>query len=155
MFVPQPPTGPTSGHEFYRGTSGSGRARTSGPEGLVCERAGATLVYDNSQTPPAYLLEFPGGLMLEIYQSDSFVKETGHNLLAGWRHLALQVDSIESAKAELEAKGVEFRDPVKPAGGGGRVLFFRDIEGNLLHFVQRPDQSALRRFRASAEKQPR
>jgi len=112
----------------------------------------ANVVYDNGRTPPAYLLEFPGGLMLEIYQSDSFVKETGHNLLAGWRHLALQVDSIESAKAELEAKGVEFPNPVKPAGGGGLVLFFRDIEGNLLHFVERPEQSTLRRFRAGPEK---
>jgi catechol 2,3-dioxygenase-like lactoylglutathione lyase family enzyme len=90
--------------------------------------------------------------MLEIYQSDSFVKETGHNLLAGWRHLALQVDSIESARAELGAKGVEFPDPVKPAGGGGLVLFFRDIEGNLLHFVERPQQSPLRRFQAALEK---
>jgi len=114
---------------------------------------GANLVYDNGQTPPAFLLEFPGGLLLEIYQSDSFVKETGHNLLAGWRHLALQVESIESAKAELAAKGVEFPNPVKPAGGGGLVLFFRDIEGNLLHFVERPEQSTLRRFRASLEKQ--
>ena len=112
----------------------------------------ANLVYDNGQTPPAYLLTLPGGLMLEIYQSDSFIKETGHNLLAGWRHLALQVDSIESARAELEAKGVEFPNPVKPAGGGGLVLFFRDIEGNLLHFVERPEHSTLRRFQADPEK---
>jgi catechol 2,3-dioxygenase-like lactoylglutathione lyase family enzyme len=31
----------------------------------------------------------------------------------------------------------ETSQPVKPAGGGGRVLFFPDPEGNLLHFVER------------------
>jgi predicted enzyme related to lactoylglutathione lyase len=29
-------------------------------------------------------------------------------------------------------------EPVKPAGGGGRVLFFSDPEGNLFHLVERP-----------------
>jgi predicted enzyme related to lactoylglutathione lyase len=51
------------------------------------------------------------------------------------------VDSIESAKKELEQRGVRFSEDVKPAGGGGRVLFFQDCEGNLLHLVERPDGS--------------
>jgi hypothetical protein len=33
---------------------------------------------------------------------------------------------------------VAFDDPIKPAGGGGRVLFLKDPEGNLLHLVERP-----------------
>jgi glyoxylase I family protein len=101
----------------------------------------ATIVFDNGQTPPAFFLALPGGFMLEIYQSDLTLEETSINSLAGWRHLALQVDSIERAKVELEAKGVEFKDPVKPAGGGGNVLFFRDAENNLLHLVERPPGS--------------
>ncbi|MDB6067395.1 MAG: glyoxalase/bleomycin resistance protein/dioxygenase [Pedosphaera sp.] len=106
---------------------------------------GANLVFENGQTPPAYFLSLPGGLMLEIYQSNASLKETGNNFLAGWRHLALQVDSIEEAKSTLEQKGVSFPDPIKPAGGGGRVLFFHDAEGNLLHFVERPAGSIFRR----------
>jgi glyoxylase I family protein len=98
----------------------------------------ANVVFENGQTPPAFFLALPGGFMLEIYQSDMTLEETGINSLAGWRHLALQVDSIERAKVELEAKGVQFNDPVKPAGGGGNVLFFRDAENNLLHLVERP-----------------
>jgi len=98
----------------------------------------AKLVFDNGQTPPAFFLALPGGLLLEIYQSDLSLKETAINSLAGWRHLALQVASIEKSKAELETKGVSFTDPIKPAGGGGRVLFFRDAENNLLHLVERP-----------------
>jgi len=106
---------------------------------------GAELVFDNGQTPPAYFIKLAGGLMLEIYQAEISIKETSNNSLAGWRHLALQVQSIEQAQAELESKGVKFTEPVKPAGGGGRVLFFRDAEQNLLHLVERPEDSLFRR----------
>ncbi len=98
----------------------------------------AKLIFDNGQTPPAYFLQLASGLMLEIYEGDFSLKETSDNALNGWRHLALRVDSIEIAKAELEKRGVKFTDPIKPAGGGGRVLFFRDMENNLLHLVERP-----------------
>jgi glyoxylase I family protein len=96
------------------------------------------VVFDNGQTPPAFLIALPGGLMVEIYRSDLTLEETAINSLAGWRHLALQIASIEKAKAHLESKGVSFDELVKPAGGGGRVLFFRDAEDNLLHLVERP-----------------
>jgi predicted enzyme related to lactoylglutathione lyase len=51
------------------------------------------------------------------------------------------VDSIEAARAELALRGVAFSGEPKPAGGGGRVLFFADAEGNLLHLVERPKDS--------------
>ena len=102
---------------------------------------GAKLIYENGQTPPAYFLQLGGGLMLEIYEGDFSLKETADNALNGWRHLALRVESIESAKAELEKRSVKFSDPIKPAGGGGRVLFFKDAENNLLHLVERPADS--------------
>jgi glyoxylase I family protein len=102
---------------------------------------GAEVVFDNGQTPPAFFLALEGGLMLEIYQGGISLNETADNSLAGWRHLALRVDSIEAAQAELEQKGVDFTETIKPAGGGGRVLFFRDAENNLLHLVERPEGS--------------
>jgi glyoxylase I family protein len=105
---------------------------------------GAKLVFDNGQTPPSCLIAIGGSFNIEIYPATSKLEETSNNLLAGWRHLALQVESIEEAKAELEKKGVTFADPVKAAVGGGRVLFFRDPENNLLHFAERPQDSSLR-----------
>jgi glyoxylase I family protein len=98
-------------------------------------------VFTDGKTPPAFLLNFPGGLLFEIYPADSSHPGTSNNKLAGWRHLALRVESIEAARDELEGKGVVFEEPVKPAGGGGRVLFFKDREGNLLHLVERPADS--------------
>ncbi len=109
-----------------------------------CRVLGAKLVFENGQTPPAYFLELPGGLMIEIYEGDFAMKETTDNSLNGWRHLALRCDSIEAARPELEQRGVTFDQPVKPAGGGGRVLFFKDAENNLLHLVERPAASIFR-----------
>jgi glyoxylase I family protein len=102
---------------------------------------GAEVAFDNGQTPPAFFLALGGGLMLEIYQGGSSLRETADNSLVGWRHLALRVDTIEGAQAALKEKCVDFTETIKPAGGGGRVLFFRDAENNLLHLVERPKDS--------------
>jgi glyoxylase I family protein len=105
---------------------------------------GAKVIYDNGETPPAFFLQLSGEFMIEIYAGRFSIVETSENDLAGWRHLALRVESIEQARAELAMQGVIFREEPKPAGGGGRVAFFRDGEGNLLHLVERPEGSVLR-----------
>lgn len=97
---------------------------------------GAELAHEMKQTPPAFLLKV-GGMLIEIYAAEFSSEETRKNRLAGWRHLALKVSSLDAARAELERRGVQFSEPVKPAGGGGRVLFFSDPEGNLLHLTER------------------
>jgi glyoxylase I family protein len=98
---------------------------------------GARVVFDNGQNPPTYLLAL-GHVWFEIYAADKSLPDAANNKLAGFRHLALRVDSLEAAQAELEKRGVNFSEPERPAGGGGRVLFFADGEGNLLHLVERP-----------------
>ncbi|HZL41783.1 MAG TPA: VOC family protein [Verrucomicrobiae bacterium] len=102
---------------------------------------GARVLFENGQQPPMFLLALAGKIMIEIYPGDFALKETGNNKLSGWRHVAISVASIEPARAELEARGVVFTDEIKPAGGGGRVLFFNDPEGNLLHLVERPAEN--------------
>ena len=102
---------------------------------------GAQVLFDNGAQPLAFMLALPGGLLLELYPAVHARSETADNSLAGWRHLALRVDSIESAQAELLRRGARFTESPKPAGWGGRVLFFADPEGNLLHLVERPADS--------------
>jgi glyoxylase I family protein len=104
----------------------------------------AKVIFDNRQTPPMFLVSVPGGVMIEIYAGDFALEETRNNKLNGWRHVALRVNSIEAAKADLEKRGVTFTEDIKPAGGGGRVLFFPDAEGNLLHLVERSADSPVR-----------
>jgi len=99
---------------------------------------GAREIFTNGQEPPTCLLALRGGGWLEIYAAESRLAENGNNKLAGWRHVALRVESLEAAQAELENRGVKFEEEPRPAAGGGRVLFFEDAEGNLLHLVERP-----------------
>jgi catechol 2,3-dioxygenase-like lactoylglutathione lyase family enzyme len=99
---------------------------------------GARPIWDNGQNPPVCLIELPGGVWLEFYATDLPLADRANNKLAGFRHLALRVDSIDATKAELTRLGVKFDAEIRQAAGGGRVLFFNDGEGNLLHLVERP-----------------
>ena len=104
-------------------------------------RLDAACVAPNGTEPP-YFIKLPGAATtFEVYAATAVSPQTADNGLAGWRHLALRVAAIETARAELEKRGVVFLDPIKPAAGGGRVLFFQDCEGNLLHLVDRPPDS--------------
>ena len=98
---------------------------------------GAKVIFDNGQTPATYMVSL-GNVWLEIYPAEALLSERGNNKLAGFRHLALKVDSLATARLELEKRGVKFTEDVRPAGGAGSVLFFADGEGNLLHLVERP-----------------
>jgi glyoxylase I family protein len=103
---------------------------------------GAREIFNNGQNPPACLISL-GDVWLEIYAAEVPLPGRGNNQLAGFRHLALRVDSLDAAKMELERRGVKFTEEARPAAGGGRVLFFKDAEGNLLHLVERPADSTL------------
>ena len=103
---------------------------------------GAREIFNNGQNPPTFLISLCS-VWFEIYSAEKSLPDTANGKLAGFRHLALRVDSIDAAKAELEKRGVKFTEEPRPAAGGGRVLFFEDGEGNLLHFVERPKDSQL------------
>jgi glyoxylase I family protein len=98
---------------------------------------GARPVWDNGKSPLVCLIALSGA-WLEIYAADAPLAARGNNKLAGWRHVALRVHSIEEAKAELIRRGVTFDEKIQPAAGGGKILFFKDAEGNLLHLTERP-----------------
>jgi len=103
---------------------------------------GAKVIFDNGQNPPTCLVAL-ANVWFEIYAAETSLPDTANNKLAGFRHLALRVDSLDAAKLELEKRGVTFSEAERPAAGGGRVLFFEDGEGNLLHLVERMKDSPL------------
>jgi catechol 2,3-dioxygenase-like lactoylglutathione lyase family enzyme len=112
----------------------------SDPKGLKAwyeHFLGGRVIFDNGQNPPTYMLSL-GNVWLEIYAAEKESQERDNNRLAGFRHLALRVDSIALAKTELEHLGIIFTETIRPAAGAGNVLFFNDGEGNLLHLVERP-----------------
>jgi len=68
-----------------------------------------------------------GNLTIAVMQSDAF----GMEYQTTTNPLALRVDDVHAAKAELEAKGVEFA-PQTIDSGVCHMAFFRDPDGNAL-----------------------
>jgi glyoxylase I family protein len=63
----------------------------------------------------------------------------GRTGLLGWHHLALQVDDVDAAYAELVAAGVaphSAPESFPPAYATLRIAFLRDPDGNLLELLQ-------------------
>lgn len=103
----------------------------------------AEVIFDNGKLPPCYFIKLGDGTILELYRSSYEIKETMDNACRGLRHLALRVNSLDEAREILRSRGVIFSERIKPAGGGGVVLFFQDPEGNLIHLVERTPDSAV------------
>lgn len=80
-------------------------------------------------------LEFKGqdGSLLGIgEQCDSFGQmKAGQNAV-----VTITVDGIVAAKAELEAKGVQFIGDIQEVPGHVKMALFADPDGNLLQLVQ-------------------
>jgi glyoxylase I family protein len=75
------------------------------------------------------------GTMLEIIPS---IGERGSNQMKdpGIRHLAIDVDDFDAAHARLQKLGVHFLgDPFN--NKGNRLVFFSDLDGNILHLIHR------------------
>lgn len=93
-------------------------------------------VYDNKKEKPTFILKFSDGGLLEIYSSESESKICG-NKCQGIRHLAFGSDNIDAEYERLK-KDVCIEKELSANAKGIKTFFFRDLEGNLIHYVQRP-----------------
>src|SRR5437763_10559859 len=73
-----------------------------------------------------------GTLTIAVMQSDAF----GMEFRANNHPIALRVDDVASARAELEAQGIEFRGDILDSGVCHQA-FFQDLDGNTLALHQR------------------
>ena len=73
-----------------------------------------------------------GTLTIAVMQSEAF----GMEFRANNHPIALRVDDVASARAELEARGVEFRGDILDSGVCHQA-FFEDPDGNVLALHQR------------------
>src|SRR5215813_10648893 len=82
-----------------------------------------------------YFVKAANGSMLEIIPS---IGERGSNQMKdpGIRHLAIDVDDFDAAHKQLGQSGVHFLgEPFTVKGN--RLGFFSDLDGNILHLIQR------------------
>jgi len=93
-------------------------------------------VSESSTEPPTIFVASPDGTQLEVYAAQTEGTRTD-NKVQGLRHLGFGTDEIEAWRERLAAHKVEIVDDLRTHPNGATTLFFRDGEGNLLHFVQR------------------
>jgi glyoxylase I family protein len=89
----------------------------------------------NYQYDVFYFVRAKNGSMLEIIPSEG---ERPENKMKtpGVRHLAIAVDDFDAAHTLLKEKGVHFLgEPY--ANQGNRLVFFADLDGNILHLIAR------------------
>ncbi|WP_372994619.1 VOC family protein [Lutispora sp.] len=94
------------------------------------------IVYDNKKENPTFILKFKDGGMLEIYAAESF-NTTCDNKHQGIRHLAFATDDIEGEYERLKHE-VFIEKELSENNKGVKTFFLRDLEGNLIHYIQRP-----------------
>ena len=83
-----------------------------------------------------YFVRAQNGSLLEIIPSEG---ERPSNQMKdpGIRHLAIDVDNFDEGHQLLKAKGVKFlAEPFE--NQGNRLVFFTDLDGNILHLISRP-----------------
>jgi glyoxylase I family protein len=108
-----------------------------------CAHLGMRVVASNGQEPPSVVVGYDadakGGAMIELMpMRDGGPKPVDvPRWSPGLRHVALRVESFDAAYKALEKAGVQFVGEPGNAVGGGRIVSFRDPEGNELQIVQR------------------
>lgn len=103
------------------------------------EMFGCKIVYDNGKG--TYFTAFEDGSMFEIISADAD-KPADTETTAGIRHIALAVSSEEFDKLvkalKADARVEEIHDATENAKGL-KLYWFRDIEGNYMHIIYRPE----------------
>lgn len=86
-----------------------------------------------------YFVRAKNGSMLEIIPADrplAAPQTVANNKDGGIRHLAIASDDFDKAHEQLKSKGVTFvGEPFETQGN--RLVFFNDVDGNLLHLIHR------------------
>ena len=104
---------------------------------------GMRVIASDEKDPPSVIVGYDGsprgGAMIELMP----VKDTGSKpqdvprYAPGIRHIALRVKNFDEAYTALKTAGVTYLFEPINAVGGGKIVSFRDPEGNELQIVQR------------------
>ena len=96
----------------------------------------AEIVYDNGKG--TYFVAFSNKSMIEICKNEAEENELTSLEKPGIRHIAITVDDFDDAVEKIKSANVEILKDASVSAKGIGTMFFRDIEGNILHFISRP-----------------
>ena len=99
------------------------------------ENMNAKIVFTNDSG--VYFIAFSDKSMIEICKNEDEANIPTEMTVPGLRHIALNVDDFESTVASIKAAGVEILTEPVTLPNGVSTMFFRDIEGNILHLISR------------------
>jgi catechol 2,3-dioxygenase-like lactoylglutathione lyase family enzyme len=108
-----------------------------------CDHLGMKILHDNGQDPASLLLGYDTNLRASATLELMPVKNPGTpaadlpRFCQGLRHFAVRVSDFDTAYGQLKQAGVEFLFEPATAIGGGKIVSFRDPEGNEVQIVQR------------------
>jgi glyoxylase I family protein len=108
-----------------------------------CTHLGMKIVGDNGQEPASLLLGYDDNLKAGATLELMPVKNPGPppvdvpRFCQGIRHFAVRVSDFDKAYEQLKQAGVEYLFEPVIAVGGGKIVSFRDPEGNEVQIVQR------------------
>lgn len=93
------------------------------------------IVYDNGKG--TYFVAFSDKSMIEFCSSEDANVPT-ELTVPGIRHIAISTDDFDTLCTKVIKSGVEILKPAAVSDKGIGTIFFRDIEGNILHLISRP-----------------
>jgi len=93
------------------------------------------IVYDNGKG--TYFVAFGDKSMIEFCSAKDANIPTELEV-AGIRHIAISTDNFDTLCKKVIESGVEILKPASVSDKGIGTIFFRDIEGNILHLISRP-----------------
>jgi len=83
-----------------------------------------------------YFVRAANGTMLEIIPSEGS-RAPQKMKDPGIRHLAIEVEDFDAGYQLLKSRGVNFLTEAYE-NQGNRLVFFSDLDGNILHLISRP-----------------
>ena len=78
-----------------------------------------------------------GGMMIEVMPRNETVRHERNSHEPGLSHVAFAVADFAAALGHLRSCQVRFLSEVIEAIGGGRLISFADLEGNMLQIIER------------------
>jgi glyoxylase I family protein len=105
-----------------------------------CKNFELKVLFHDGKAPPSVLLGYEGdctSLELMPVRHEGPHPAEAPRFQPGLRHLAFRVSDFEHAYHQLKKEGIEFLFEPLTAVGGGKVVSFRDPEGNEIQIVQR------------------